>query len=251
MEEHRKECPLEMIQCEYYSVGCKCVKLARKDAEEHKKEKIEEHLMMTKSELINTKAQLSIAMKQINNLTVLMNAHLSRGTRVADFWTIHLDTIATMVELGNQVCPVTIKMPHFTEKCIEKKKWCTDPFYTHNKGYKMCLCVNTAGVRDSVGTHLSVYLFLMKGPHDDELTWPLRGKFEIKLFNQIKDRHHHLLTIRYCEKCPSNTTSRVTTSKYSRGWGNSHFITNKHLYQQTTSRQFLKNDCLFFQVTKI
>ena len=31
MEAHRKECPLEMIQCEYYSVGCKIVKLVHED----------------------------------------------------------------------------------------------------------------------------------------------------------------------------------------------------------------------------
>ena len=33
MEAHRKECPLEMIQCEYHSVGCKRGKLARRDME--------------------------------------------------------------------------------------------------------------------------------------------------------------------------------------------------------------------------
>ena len=36
MEAHRRKCPLEMIQCEYYSVGCE-VMMARKDKEEHKK----------------------------------------------------------------------------------------------------------------------------------------------------------------------------------------------------------------------
>ena len=40
LEVHRKECPLEMIQCEYYSVGCE-VKMARKDQEKHKKENME------------------------------------------------------------------------------------------------------------------------------------------------------------------------------------------------------------------
>ena len=64
MEAHRKECPLEMIQCEYYSVGCKRVKLARKVQEEHDYENMKEHLMMTK-------AQLAVALKQINNLAQL------------------------------------------------------------------------------------------------------------------------------------------------------------------------------------
>ena len=51
MEAHRKECPLEMIQCEYYSVGC-VVWTARKDQENHKKEKMDDHLMMIKTKLI-------------------------------------------------------------------------------------------------------------------------------------------------------------------------------------------------------
>ena len=45
MEAHRKECPLEMIQCEYHNVGCE-VRIARKDQEWHRNEKMEEHLMM-------------------------------------------------------------------------------------------------------------------------------------------------------------------------------------------------------------
>ena len=53
MEAHRKECPLEMIQCEYYSVGCE-VRMARKDMEEHKKKNMEEHSMMTNYELTDT-----------------------------------------------------------------------------------------------------------------------------------------------------------------------------------------------------
>ena len=110
MEAHRKECPLEMhmIQCEYHNVGCKRT-LLLKDLEEHKKQKMEEHLMMTT-------AQLSTTMKQVNNLTLLMNAQLSKSTITADVWPVHLDAIATMFKLGNQVCPVAIKMEEYNDK---------------------------------------------------------------------------------------------------------------------------------------
>ena len=111
MEAHRKECPLEMIQCEYYSVGCKRVKLARKDQEKHDNEKMKEHLIMTKLErgtqrqLTDAKAQLAIALKQINNLAqlVMMNSTSSSPTNIR--WPIILDVIATMSQSGNQVCP--------------------------------------------------------------------------------------------------------------------------------------------------
>ena len=42
MEAHRKECPLEMIECEYHSVDCE-VRMARKDQEQHDNEKMKEH----------------------------------------------------------------------------------------------------------------------------------------------------------------------------------------------------------------
>ena len=43
----------------------------------------------------------------------------------------------------------------------------------------MCLKVYANGVGSGEGTHVSLYLYLMKGPYDDKLEqsghWPLRG----------------------------------------------------------------------------
>ena len=61
----------------------------------------------------------------------------------------------------------------------------------------MYLCVDAAGYGDGIGTHLSVSLHFRKGPHDDELAWPLRGMFEIKLLNQISDSKHHSIMVTY------------------------------------------------------
>ena len=252
MEAHRKECPLEMVQCEYHSVGCKRVRLTRKNMEKHKKQKIEEHLMMTKDELTDTKAQLATTSKQITNLTILLSAQLNKGTNLADVRPLCLDAIATVVKLGNQACPVTIKMSEFNENKSQEAQWYSDSFYTHNKGYKMCLCVNTGGYGSGKGTHLSVFLYLMKGPHDDELTWPLRGKFEIKLLNQIRDSEHHSTALIYDNSIDDQITSRVIEgdkAKIGRGW--SQFISNGGLHKSTKVQQFLKDDCLFFQVTKL
>ena len=57
MEVHKKECPLEMIQCEYHNVGCE-VRMTRKDQEKHENEEIKEHLMKTKHHLILLKNHL-------------------------------------------------------------------------------------------------------------------------------------------------------------------------------------------------
>ena len=262
MEAHRKECPLEMIQCDYYSVGCKRVKLTRKDLENHNRQNMEEHLTMTKNELINTKAQLQnttaqlqnttaqldIAVNQITNLALLVNAHLTPSISDADLRSFQL---VSMVTLFKSTCPVIIMMKGYKDKKDSTTEWFSDPFYTHSKGYKMCLCVDAGGDVNVKGTHLSVYLFLMKGPHDDELTWPLRGKFEIELLNQIRDSHHHSMTLDYGdddENVPVDCSNRVIECEKAEGWGEPKFISNKNLHKITPTCQYLKADCLFFKV---
>ena len=179
MEAHRKECPLEMIQCEYHSVGCEVI-MARKDQEKHDNEKMKEHLMMTKQrlsklddiehKLTDTTAQLAAVLKQMTNLTAVLIKSPNSNDNHANIRSVHLDSMAAMLTCGNQSCPVTIKMPEYNNKKKNVIEWDSDPFYTHNKGYKMCLKVYVAGGGAGKGTHLSVFLYLMKGPHDDELS---------------------------------------------------------------------------------
>ena len=234
METHRKECPLEMIQCEYHSVGCKRVKLARKDVEKHDNEKVKEHLMMTKNELTDTKAQL-------NETRIQLDAALKQ------IYSIQLDNMARMLK---HVCPVTIKMTGFNNKKENSiEEWSSNPFYTHDKGYKMCLRIFAGGEGNSRGTHLSLFLLLMKGPHDDELTWPLRGAFEIKLLNQISDSEHYSVSMPFDD---TPAVDRVVVGERSReGWGWEDYISFKDLNECTSAYQLLKDDCLFFQVIKL
>ena len=303
MEAHRKECPLEMIKCEYYSVGCKRVKLTRKDMKNHNKENVEEHLIMTNDVLTDTKAQIAeltyaksqlaaeftdtksqlaadladtkaqlvdvidskakltaeltdtkeqlvatlkqnaAALKHATSLTaILMNAQLDPNT-AANMRSVHSDR-----QCGNQTCPVTIKMSEYNMMKEDEIQWYSDPFYTHNKGYKMRLRVDAAGCCKGESTHLSLFLCLMKGPHDDELAWPLKEKFEIKLLNQISDSEHYCMILHYYDE--ENEGCRVTEDN-NQGWGHRQYITNKLLNKITPIRQYLKDDCLFFQVTKL
>lgn len=229
-----------MIQCEYHSVGCKRVKLARRDLMKHDNEKVNEHLMMTKNELTNTKAQL-------NETRIQLDDALKRINSLAEYlYPIQLDNMTRKLK---QVCPVTIRIPGFKEKEKNMEKWYSKPFYTDNKGFKMCLAIFAGGEGESRGTHLSLFLFLMKGPHDDELTWPLRGEFEIKLLNQIRDSEHYSVIIPYDDIIAGG---RVMVGKVSQqGLGYGDYISNADLKMTTSTCQFLKHNCLFFQVAKL
>ena len=130
----------------------------------------------------------------------------------------------SMFKSGNLVLPAIVKMDEENDK-----EWYSETLYTHNRGYKMCLTTDTAGDGSGRGTHLSVFLILMKGPHDDELTWPLRGKFEIKLFKQIGDSEHHLDTVTFDDNSDGPDHRVMEDDISGDGWGRPRFISIEDL----------------------
>lgn len=253
MENHKKyECPLEVIQCVYQNIGCTATML-RKDLEQHCNEKLIEHL---KLELVNTKGQLGDALNQINELQTVM--HRTNGAmhvaitslRSVLEWSNKLVAMATMCESGGLLCPVILKMPEFSRKKRNGEEWFSVSFFSHDQGYKMHLNVDANGYGDSRGTHMSVWLCLAKGPHDDNLTWPLRGRFEIQVLNQVKDKRHHAMIIVYGDEIPDNYAGRITGKDKADVVGEDSFISHEDLYNNTTNCQFLKDDCVYFKITK-
>ena len=64
MAAHRKICPLELVQCEYYVVGCECL-VARGKLEEHYTQKMAEHLSLVKSKLATNAKALAESEKKL------------------------------------------------------------------------------------------------------------------------------------------------------------------------------------------
>ncbi|XP_065901450.1 TNF receptor-associated factor 5-like [Dysidea avara] len=123
----------------------------------------------------------------------------------------------------------------------------SDSFYSHDKGYQLCLRVDPAGNGDGKGTHLSVFLYLMKGAYDDELTWPLRGKFQVKLLNQLSDCEHYSVAWVYDDH-NDDVAGRVTDgNRVGTGLGYPRFISKENLHKVISTCQYLKDDCIFLQ----
>ena len=236
MERHRKECTLEMIQCEY---GCDirmlCTKKLVHDRRNHKK-----HLMLTKEKLDSTEDKLDNALKQIDALKLLIHQN-------------KLITLAALFESGDQVCPVIIKTSEYNKK-VEEGDDNDDvrhptSFYTHNRGYRMCLAVLPAGYDVGRGTHLSMYLHVMRGRHDDELEWPLKGTFDIKLLNQLGDSEHLSVTITFDDNTKRHGGRVIVGDVADSGWGQRYqLISNEDLRKTTPTCQFLKDDCIYFEL---
>lgn len=91
----------------------------------------------------------------------------------------------------------------------------------------------------------------MKGANDDNLVWPLRGILRIMLLNQLNDGEHFSQAIVYDENTPDGSANKLIgseRSKADKGWGIPTFVSNKFLHETTKTCQFLKDDCIFFQV---
>jgi len=77
LDEHRRVCPLEIVQCEYYDAGCD-IKLVRKDLDSHIKDKMADHLNLIKCYLAKTTEELRKTEKKLttaeNNLEVTKEA---------------------------------------------------------------------------------------------------------------------------------------------------------------------------------
>lgn len=76
--------------------------------------------------------------------------------------------------------PLTFRMPHFSQLKTVNQPWVSLPFVVQN-GYQMSIVVHPNGQGEGHSTHLSVYLHLIAGRYDDNLTWPLRFEDEIAI----------------------------------------------------------------------
>jgi len=161
-------------------------------------------------------------------------------------WSIQLITEAARLSSGDQVVPVIVKMSEYYKFSKNKSEinHYGSSFYTHHKGYKMCLCIEAGGINCAKGTHLSVQLILLNGPYDDQLRWPLKGHCEVKLLNQISNSEHHLGSGQYYY---GGSHKQVIIGSHDM-WCSYHFISNQELHKITSTCQYLKDDSIFFQV---
>ena len=57
-------------------------------------------------------------------------------------------------------------------------------FYTSPHGYRVCICTYLNGDGDGKGSHISVFLFIMRSQYDDQLPWPFKHTIRFTLINQ-------------------------------------------------------------------
>ena len=146
------------------------------------------------------------------------------------------------------VCPpCKITMNRYTYHKNSKDRWFSPPFYDRPGGYKFCLKVHVSGPR----SHVSVFVYLMKGLNDDRLVWPFQGSIEIQLVNQKK--HNKSVVIEFDKKAASRGRADRAVMEDTKeiGWGFSQFVPHRRVEKVTDRSQYITDDCLTFIIADI
>ena len=137
--------------------------------------------------------------------------------------------------------PLVFKVTDYHSRKDRDENFISDSFYTSAGGYRMSIKVVPNGNDTGKDTHMSVHVTLLEGPHDASLHWPFVGTVTISLLNQLADKKHHSRTL----EVKASANARVGDV-----CGTSRFVPHSSLsHDQTTSRQYLLDDALYFRVT--
>ena len=246
MEAHREVCPLELIQCQYHTVGCE-VKMIRKRKRQHEDDKMKEHLEMMSVKLAKTEDRMTNLELMVHQL---MGKTVGLDPPVTARWSVQLSAMETFRAYGSQICPVVTRMSGFNECGVN---WYSDGFYSHFQGYRMCFNVDVPEIYGNEDPYISVNLYLTQGPHDMELSWPITERFEVTLLNQISNSEHRSVVLTYDdENLPDSAVNKVCNEDDdSAPVGCATFISWSEIHKSTNTCQFYRDDCLFFRVRKL
>ena len=144
---------------------------------------------------------------------------------------------------------LTFKLTDFKKRKDTNERFYSPHFFTSRSGYKLCVCVVANGLCSGKGTHVSVFACLMKGDNDDSLTWPFTGTVAFELLNQLEDKNHHKMSVKFL--ADNEASKRVVNSDRAvQGYGQPQFISYANLnFVSETNCQYLNDDTLVFRVS--
>ena len=211
------KCPLTTINCDFHHVGC-AMKLPQQEMPEHLRENLLTHISLLatshakqQDEITSLKAETRILKTELEPLQQL------------------LETVPPIVN-SRPLGPPVFTMTNFQQRKGNNDDRYSPPVYTHHQGYKICLRINANGLDTGKGTHVSVYVYFMRGRFDNSLKWPFRGMISIQLLNQVNEERHKTHTLAYDDKTPNKCCDRVTEGERSiTGRGRTMFIAHTEL----------------------
>ena len=107
----------------------------------------------------------------------------------------------------------------------------------------------------AAGTHVSVYVYLMKGQYDDGLPWPFTANIMLQIVNQSGDQYHLNTDIPfYCDAAADVSQKPNPPAPDRSGAGGSpfcEFMPHNAVESTSSNKQYIKSNCLKLRLSKI
>ena len=215
------ECPLTVVNCDFQRAGCD-VRLPRNKMPAHLNESMVTHISLSYKQVLRLEKENKELRQEV--------AQLTHDLQLQKIYTPY--------------CPATITMTDFEQYQKNNNDWFSTPFYSHLKGYKLCICVIPNGLGDGEGTHVSVFMHLMGGEYDRLLKWPFQGRFTIQLLSEDEEHSSCATTVQFdANAIAKHVCDRIYLGqKEECGWGTHAFLSHSDLHK------YLNNDSLIFHI---
>ena len=170
---------------------------------------------------------------------ILVDCPLGCGKRVRSR-AIESHTRSYCSKLEFRLLPIVFRINDFLKMKEANTEWVSQPFYTHPRGYKLCLVVYPNGKDLGKDSHMSVFVGLLKAQHDNQLAWPLEVDVDIELLNWKENKGNHEQTVTM-----NSEYYRVTKNGTKISPGSSQFI---HHLLLSTNMVYLQNNSIRLRV---
>lgn len=118
------------------------------------------------------------------------------------------------------------------------------PFYTSNHGYRLCLRCYLFGDGSGKGSHISLFVVLMKSEYDDLLSWPFKHRVALSLINLENPLNPEAAITHKFVPNPDSSSFHQPKDTFNVASGFPEFAPLRVLNES----KYVKNDTIYFRV---
>ncbi|XP_031549452.1 TNF receptor-associated factor 4-like isoform X2 [Actinia tenebrosa] len=229
------DCPRTKLKCEFEALGCEH-RCSREKMAKHNKSEIINHVKIVYKMMMENKMMLDSHQLKLEEHEKVMK---SQEQRIGDLEKIAHSQLIWRIEDYSR---------KFKEAKAGNNSTLFSPTFTTSKhGYRLCASVCLNGDGKGKGTHMSVFVSVLKGAFDALLKWPFDYRVTFTLLDQaeeVSQRKHIKFSIKP-NPCPDNEPflGKPKMEKNA-SFGGAKFA--KH--EEIESRNYIKDDTVFLKI---
>ena len=246
VELHARSCGKTEVDCDFKEFGCN-MKVTRKYLQEHVVMSTSEHLVLVANSHRELKEELEHRNLLIQELRETVSAQAVEINSLKSMQNTLKRSLTQLKNLAGTL-PIRVSVNNFSKLRTENGVWLSQPFYTHQRGYKVCLQIHVRpNDPGKPGFSMSVYLFLMRGEFDESLNFPLVGTITVQLLSHSPRVEPVRRDVVFHQYMSVLCNSRVTRADIAReGWG---FVIS--FSEEKRLAFYLLNDSITFEIMSV